>query len=68
MEANDRECWRMLGGFKRWDSFHPFHSWFRFFQGDREGMIFNADEHGFPLIRFASADGSEAEIDTEGSK
>ena len=31
-------------------------------------MSFNADEHGFPQIRFASADGSEAEIDAEGSK
>ena len=31
-------------------------------------MRFNADELGFPQIRFASAEGSEAEIDAEGSK
>ncbi|MBL9156707.1 MAG: hypothetical protein JNJ70_04525 [Verrucomicrobiales bacterium] len=58
----------MAGERKERDSFDSFHSWFRFFRCLREGMRFNADELGFPQIRFASAEGSEAEIDAEGSK
>ena len=74
MEANDRECFAngvLIGStafIAATDSFDSFHPWFRFFRCLREGMSFNAHEHGFPQIRFASAEGSEAEVDAEGSK
>ena len=64
MEANGSEWKRMACSLdhssrRMPDSFDSFHSWFRFFSMRREGMNFNADEHGFPQIRFASADGAK---------